>query len=185
MAKGESFERHVVLLRAVNVGGRNKIQMAALRELLEGLGYGNVRTHLQSGNAVFAPDGRGPVQTGREIEEALAEELGVTAGVLVRTRLELEGVIAANPLLPVASNPARLLVTFLSDHPDPDALGELVPADFDPDVFAVGDREIYLWCPEGVNATKLGNSFWEKRFGVVATARNWRTVTRLLELAGE
>jgi len=174
----------VALLRAVNVGGRNRIAMARLRELLEGLGYGDVRTHLQSGNAVFTVAGTRGSEEGvaREIERALAEDLGLAARVLVRSRAELERVVAANPLLDVADDHARLLVTFLSDAPDREVVGELAPAEFEPDVFALGEREIYTWYPDGVRATKLSNAFWERRLGVVATGRNWNTVTRLLEL---
>jgi len=159
--------------------------MASLRELLQALGYGEVRTHLQSGNVVFTAPGKAPGRARQEIERALIEQLGVDARVLVRSREELELAVAANPLLDVASDPARLLVTFLSRSPDRDLISELAQADFEPDVFALGEREIYVWCPEGVHATKLGNAFWEKRLGVVATARNWRTVTKLLEMAGE
>jgi uncharacterized protein (DUF1697 family) len=179
----------VAFLRAVNVGGRNRIAMSDLRELLESLGYGEVRTHLQSGNAVFAAAaaaaGGSPEQLAREIEGALAGEVGLRVKVLVRTSAELERAIAANPLLDVAGDHARLLVTFLSHAPDREVIAELAPADFEPDVFAVGEREIYVWYPEGVRATKLSNAFWERRLGVVATGRNWRTVTRLLELMRE
>jgi uncharacterized protein (DUF1697 family) len=174
------------LLRAVNVGGRNRIAMADLRELLEGLGYGAVRTHLQSGNAVFTPSGTpSPEALAREIEGALVEQVGLEVKVLVRTRSEIERAITANPLLDVAEDHARLLVTFLSRAPDPEALTALAPAEFEPDVFAVGEREIYTWYPQGVRATKLSNAFWERRLGVVASARNWKTVTRLLELMDE
>jgi uncharacterized protein (DUF1697 family) len=176
--------KHVALLRAVNVGGRNRISMADLRELLVGLGYGEVRTHLQSGNAVFTATTTPPERVAQTIERALADELGLAARVLVRTRAELERVVAANPLLDVASDHARLLVTFLSAAPARGALSELVPADFEPDMFAVGEREIYAWYPEGVRATRLSNAFWERRLGVIATGRNWNTVMRLLELAG-
>jgi uncharacterized protein (DUF1697 family) len=175
---------HVALLRAVNVGGRNRVAMAQLRELLEGLGYGEVRTHLQSGNAVFTAGAAPPERVAREIERALADELGLAVNVLVRTHAELEAVVAQNPLLDIAGDHARLLVTFLSDAPAQEALSGLAPADFEPDVFAVGEREIYVWYPDGVRATRLSNAFWERRLGVVATGRNWNTVTRLLELAG-
>lgn len=177
--------KYAVLLRAVNVGGRNKIAMARLRELLEGLGYEGVRTHLQSGNAVLTAAGKSPQRVGEEIEGVLAAELGLEAKVLVRTKGELEQVIADNPLLDIADNPARMLVAFLSDAPDGETVRQLAPAEFEPDVFAVGEREVYVWYPEGVRATKLSNAFWEKRLGVVATGRNWNTVTRLLELTDE
>lgn len=178
----------MALLRAVNVGGRNRIAMSDLRALLEGLGYGGVRTHLQSGNAAFTtPEAAfgDAERLAREIEGALAEEAGLAAKVLVRSRAQLERVIAANPLLEAADDPARLLVTFLSGAPDPGILDELTPAEFEPDVYAVGEREIYAWYPDGVRATRLSNAFWERRLGVVATGRNWNTVTRLLELMDE
>ena len=179
-------ERYVALLRAVNVGGRNRIAMAALRELLQGLGYGSVRTHLQSGNAVFtAPAGATPEPVAEEIEGALLAELDLAAKVLVRTRAELQRIVAGNPLLDVATDHRRLLVAFLSGPPAPDAVNQLAPADFEPEVFAVGEREIYVWYPEGVQAARLSNAFWERRFRVVATGRNWNTVTRLLEIMGE
>jgi uncharacterized protein (DUF1697 family) len=183
MTSRDSPERQVAFLRAVNVGGRNRVPMAELRRLLEGCGYGDVITHLQSGNAVFDAPGGTPRETAGQIESVLAEELGVSARVLVRSAAELERAIAGNPLADVATDPARMLVTFLSEAPAREAAEGLVPADFEPDVFAFGEREVYVWCPEGLNATKLSNAFWEKRLRVVATGRNWRTVTRMLELA--
>jgi uncharacterized protein (DUF1697 family) len=176
----------VALLRAVNLGARNRIAMADLRELLQGLGYSAVRTHLQSGNAVFTgPPGAAPESLAAEIEAALVAELGLQARVLVRTRSELERVLVANPLLDVATDHGRLLVMFLSGTPDPDAVGGLAPADFEPEMFAVGEREIYAWYPEGVQTARLSNAFWERRLMVASTGRNWRTVTRLLEMMGE
>ncbi len=172
----------VALLRGVNVGGNNLVPMARLRELLNELGYGDVRTHLQSGNAVFSAPGIAPEQVAGEIEEQLARRLALQVRVIVRTGEELARVVAANPLPEAVVEPARLLVNFLSAAPDEELLGALDPADFEPDVFGVGEREIYVWCPEGVRATKLSYAFWEKRLGVTATARNWNTVTRLWEL---
>jgi uncharacterized protein (DUF1697 family) len=174
--------RQVALLRGVNVGGNNKVPMAHLRELMQALGYEDVRTHLQSGNAVFTATGVAPERAAQEIEGQLERHLGLGVRVLVRTGEELARVVGANPLPEATSEPARLLVNFLSAPPDPERLRELDPADFEPDLFGVGEREIYVWCPEGVRATKLSHAFWEKRLGVVATARNWNTVTRLLAL---
>jgi uncharacterized protein (DUF1697 family) len=183
-ADGERTPRLIALLRGVNVGGNNRVPMAHLRELMGELGYGDVRTHLQSGNAVFTAPGTPPEQAAQEIERALASSLGLGVRVLVRTAEELARVVSANPLPDaVADEPSRLLVTFLSAPPDPARLRELDPLDFEPDLFGFGEREIYVWCPEGVRTIKLSYAFFEKRFGVVATARNWNTVTKLLELA--
>jgi uncharacterized protein (DUF1697 family) len=185
-SKQASEERYLALLRAVNLGARNRIAMADLRDLLQELGYGAVRTHLQSGNAVFTAKGApAPEKVAAEIEGALVAQLGLQAKVLVRTHAELERAIAVNPLLDVADDHGRLLVMFLSGQPDRGVVAELAPADFEPEVFAVGEREIYAWYPEGVQAAKLSNAFWERRLAVFSTGRNWRTVTRLLELMGE
>jgi uncharacterized protein (DUF1697 family) len=174
--------RQVALLRGVNVGGNNRVPMAQLRELLQELGYEDVLTHLQSGNAVFTTSGSSAERIERKIEEQLEHHLGLRVRVLVRTGEELARVVDTNPLPAAVSEPSRLLVTFLSAPLDPEALSSLDPTAFEPDLFGVGDREIYVWCPEGVRTIKLSYAFWEKRFGVIATARNWNTVTKLLAL---
>ncbi len=181
MSGSRSSDRHVVLLRAVNVGAHNRISMASLRELLEGLGYERVRTHLQSGNAVLSADMR-PEQVQAEVEQALAQA-GTEVRVMVRDELELERVIAENPFAGLIEDPARMLVAFLHGAPDPERVRELAPADFEPDRFAIGEREVYALYEHGMGRTRLSNAFWERQLGVVATGRNWNTVTRLLELA--
>lgn len=176
--------RTVALLRGVNVGGRNKVAMAELRGVVEGLGYSEVETHLQSGNVVCAVAGDAPQRVAAKLEAAIEDAFGFAIPVLARTAAELRAAVAANPLVDMAENPSRLLVTFLSGPVDREKL-EGVDADaFAPDRFAAGEREIYVWAPDGVSETKLTWAFWERRLGVIATARNWNTVTRLLELAG-
>ena len=184
-ASSARASRQIALLRGVNVGGHNRVPMAHLRELLHDLGYEDVRTHLQSGNAVFTAVGTPPEVAAQEIEGQLARSLGLGVRVLVRTAADLARVVSANPLPDAVAEPSRFLVTFLSAPPDPDLLGELDPADFEPELFGFGERELYVWCPEGVRTLKLSYAFLERRFGVVATARNWNTVTRLLALARE
>ncbi|MHB1469637.1 MAG: DUF1697 domain-containing protein [Solirubrobacteraceae bacterium] len=173
----------VVLLRGVNVGGRNKVPMAELRALAGGLGYHAAKTHLNSGNLVCDPSGKPPQRVAESIEAAIAERLRLSISVLVRTAAELEAILAANPLRDAADNPSRLLVTFLSAPARAAALDDLDADTFAPDRYAAAGREIYVWAPNGVSETKLTWSFWEKRLGVTATARNWNTVTRLLQLA--
>jgi uncharacterized protein (DUF1697 family) len=177
-----SAKRQVALLRGINLGRSKRIAMADLRALVEGLGYADVRTHLQSGNVLLTTSAS-PARAAKAIEGALDAELGVDVRVLVRTDDELASVVDRNPLGDVATDPARLLVTFLSGRPDPKRLRALDPADFEPDVFRAGAREIYVWCPNGYAGTKLTHAFWEKQLGLTGTARNWRTVTKLLELA--
>lgn len=172
----------MALLRGINVGGHNRVPMAELRALVEGLGHTEVRTHLQSGNVIFT-SARDPGRIATEIEEGLVQRLGLGIRVLVRTRDELAEVVAANPLGFVATEAARHFVGFLSAAPDPQRVAALEPADHEPDQFRVLGREIYLWCPGGARDTRFTNAFVERRLGVTATARNWNTVTRLLALA--
>ncbi|MEU1725607.1 DUF1697 domain-containing protein [Actinomadura sp. ATCC 39365] len=176
------MSRQVALLRGVNVGGRNMVSMAELRELLAGLGFEDVKTHLQSGNVVYT-SGKSPDKAAAEIEAALARDLGVPVPVLARTGTELGEILKANPLGDVAADDALHLVTFLSEKPDAGPIKALDPDAFKPDVFKHVGKEIYVWCPDGVRNTKLSYSFWEKKLGVTATARNWKTVCKLHELA--
>lgn len=174
------MSRYVALLRGVNLGRHQRIAMADLHRLLTGLGHTDVATYLQSGNAVFTSADTEPDRLAADIQRALAAELGLSVPCLVRGRDELRRVVDANPFGDVAIDPARLLVIFLSHRPGSGMLSGVAPETYAPERFAVGDREIYVWCPEGVRNLKLSHSFFEKRIGCVATARNWNTVTNLL-----
>ncbi len=174
--------RQVALLRGINVGGHNRLPMARLRELMEGLGLRDVRTLLQSGNAVFT-SALTAEESAAGLEAALASELGLTARVLVRTMEEVAGVVEANPLPEAAAEPARFLVLFLSAPPDLERLGDLDRAAYGPECVAVRGREIYVWCAVGIIESKALKVLTDRRLGVSVTARNWNTVTRLLDLA--
>ena len=176
--------RHVVLLRGINVGGRRKIAMAELRELLGGLGYGDVRTLLQSGNVVLSSD-LPPDRLAAELERQIEDGLGVDPAVIVRSRDELAAVVEHDPLRGVATDPRRYQVSFLSGEPDRDAAAALVEAVTEPERAVVSGREIYAWHPDGLQRSELAKllAASERRLGVAATARNWNTVTKLLALA--
>ena len=174
--------RQIVLLRGINVGGHRRVVMADLRELLTGLGYGDVQTHLQSGNVVLTSGVRAD-RLGRQLEQQLVDGLGLAIRVVVRTRHELEAVIERNPLAAVATDPSRHVVSFLSAVPDASVVRELTGVDVAPEQFAFSGREIYAWHPNGINGSRLAKLLSEKRLGVTATVRNWNTVTKLLALA--
>lgn len=175
--------RYAALLRGVNVGGRGMLAMATLRELLLSLGHTDVATYLQSGNAVFGTKSQAsPRRLARDIETALHDRAGLDVRVLLRTRDELQQVVDGNPLADVATHPSRFLVIFLDDRPEPGRARAIDPVGFGPDRFAVRDREVYVWCPEGLSKTKLTHAFFEKQLGVAATGRNWNTVRALLAL---
>ena len=178
--------KYVALLRGVNVAGTNKVKMDELRRLFADLGHTEVGTYLQSGNVVFADDAPGDDRTGLAagIEKAIADRMGLTVTVLLRTRAELEKVLAANPYLDRETDPAKLPVTFLAEAPDPERAAALsIPAG-ETGVFTLIGREVYLHTPDGYGRTKLNNAFLERKLGVAATTRNWKSVGALHELLG-
>ena len=158
--------------------------MADLRELLEGHGYEDVRTHLQSGNVVLTST-RSRRQLERTLERQLAERFGFDISVLVRTRAELAKVVERNPLGKVATDESRHVVSFLSRRLPAAVARELETADVAPERVAISGREIYAWYPNGIQRSPLGKLLDDSRLGVVSTARNWNTVVKLLELASE
>jgi uncharacterized protein (DUF1697 family) len=174
--------RYAGFLRAVNVGGHNKVPMARLRELATGLGYADVATYLQSGNLVLtAPAGKATAIESA-LHDVLLDDFGVDAEVMVRDRSQLAAVIEANPFGDIADDPKKLLVSFLHKQPTAKARGACDPEEFAPERFEFGDRCIYLWHPDGVGRSKMSVAPWGKRLGVPGTARNWRTVTTMLEM---
>lgn len=174
--------RHVVLLRGINLASRNRVSMARLREALEKRGLQDVVTHGQSGNVLLS-SARKPAAVATAVEECLADDLGVESRVVVRTVAEVAKAVEADPLADVADDPSRHFVVFLSRAPAKARTRELLELDVAPDQLAFGRREAYLWCPNGLRASKLGRLDLDERLGVTATSRNARTVARLLELA--
>jgi uncharacterized protein (DUF1697 family) len=174
--------RHVSLLRGINVGGHNMVSMARLRALYEALGCEDVATYLQSGNVVFRRD-RDPAGVGRGVERAIKRELGLDVRVLDRTHADLAEIVEVDPF--PKADPSRRLVMFLSAPPGKEIAREIGHVTLGPDEARLIGRELHLHCPDGVGNSKLPGLLNERRLGVTATARNWRTVTRLLELSGD
>lgn len=154
--------------------------MADLREVLAGLGYTAITTHLQSGNAVFAAPDRDPADLEAEIEDGITAGLKLSVRVLIRTAGQLRAVIERNPI--EVRDPARFLVSFLESAPDPERLRTFDPAPYAPEEMRAGDREIYFYLPDGIGRAKLPPAL-NRHLGLAATARNWNTTAKLLELA--
>jgi uncharacterized protein (DUF1697 family) len=173
--------RTVALLRGINVGGNKKVPMAQLREVLTELGYSDVKTYVNSGNVVFG--GRKASQ--RRIEDALEETFGWRIPVVLRTREELAAVLEADPHGRIASNPSRYLVSFSGSAEPLDAskVDDVTPGPNE--ALAIIGREAYLWLPDGVHASPLAKAIVDRRFGVVLTARNWRTVEKLYAMTDD
>ena len=176
--------RYIAFLRGINLGPKRRVSMAKLRETLEEAGYEDVRTLLQSGNVVLTGNGKA-AQVERDLAGTLRETFGFDIAVVVRTRAELAAVVANDPFAGEADDPARYQVSFLSGKPAAARVKELEAAAVAPEHVAVRGREVYAWHPGGVGRSKLAGLVTDRRLGVEVTARNWRTVTKLLELADE
>ena len=178
------MDSFVLLLRGINVGGRNRLPMADLTALLATLGMADVVTHLQSGNVVCTGPGTAAGVAGR-LAAALATELGLTVPVVGRTAAEWAALVDANPLTGCTDDPKLLHVTVLDGVPDGSRVEDLEreASAFAPERLAVSGADVYLFCPGGYADTPLQNAFLERRLGRVATTRNWRTVTALAGLA--
>ncbi len=177
-------ERMVALIRGINVGRTKRVAMADLRELVAELGYSDVRTLLNSGNAVFTDPGGDPENAALRIAAAIASRCAVSARVTVLTATELAAIVRANPLLEMGDDPSRLLVAVLADSAEQTRLEPLLEREWTPECLALGDRVAYLWCPGGVLKSRLPAEI-ERLVGDAVTTRNWRTITKLHALAYE
>ena len=176
--------RHVVLLRGINIGPRNRIAMGELREALAEAGFEDVRTYLQSGNVVVTSTAK-PESVRRKCEQLISERFGLEIAVVVRTRAELAAVVKRNPLGKVATDPKRYQVSFLSAKLPAKVVRELEAVAAPSERLVASGREVYAWHPDGVARSKLWAKLAGKDLGVTATSRNWTTVETLLELAAE
>lgn len=156
--------------------------MPELRSLLTEAGFEDVRTYVASGNVVLRSDAA-PSELGSEAEKLIAARFGFDVDVIVRTGRELAEVVRRNPLAEIAVNPKRYQVSFCDGEPHPDAVERAAALAVPPErVVAIG-REVYGWHPEGIGRSKLWGKLAGDGLGVRATARNWTTVTTLLEMA--
>jgi uncharacterized protein (DUF1697 family) len=177
-------ESYVALLRGINLGARNKVSMADLKELFAALKAEDVETYLRSGNVVFKSAAADRAQLTDEIESRIRAELGLDVTVLLRTKTELGKVVAGNPFAGGETDVTKLHVTFLAEAPERALVRKLDPARAGRDEFRVVRQEIYLHCPDGYGRSKLSNAYFERQLGLAATTRNWNTVTQLGALAG-
>jgi uncharacterized protein (DUF1697 family) len=171
----------VALLRGINVG-KKQLPMADLRAVFEALGCEDVTTYVQTGNVIFRTT-KSDAELLAALERRLAKDHSLDVRVLLRTPKQLATVLAKNPFLEDGRDPAKLHVTFLAEKPDRTRIRDLDPSYGAPDELEVVGQEVYLHCPNGYGRTKLNNAFVERTLGVAATTRNWKTVTKLADLA--
>jgi uncharacterized protein (DUF1697 family) len=173
---------HIALLRGINVGRAKRVAMADLRALMEGLGFTEVRTLLNSGNVVFDVPATISGDIAGSIERGLTRRLRVSARVIVLRDAELTAIVRGNPLQKIAADPSRLLVSIFGDPADRARLVDLSRQDWAPEAMALGGRASYLWCPGGIVRSPLAQAVGRVT-GDRATARNWATIMKLQRLA--
>ncbi|MFF4645057.1 DUF1697 domain-containing protein [Streptomyces sp. NPDC001389] len=180
-------KKYAALLRGINVGGKKKVPMAELRSVLEELGHGDVRTYLQSGNAVFSSAVQDPAALARELEAAVEVRFGFPVKCLVVDGAYLRAVAEACPFPAAGLEGRQLHATFLSEQPRPERFAALDPAAYHPEDYRLGDRVLYLYAPGGLGTSELGAALHRPALlkGIDATTRNWNTVAKLVELAAD
>jgi uncharacterized protein (DUF1697 family) len=187
---------HVALLRGINVGGRNKVPMADLREVVTSLGHTGVTTYIQSGNVLFSTADTDTAKLAAALESAVGERFGIWSSVVVLSRDELSEVLASNPY-PDEPNPKLVHVVFLNTAPPADLLARVATAESAAaakggrdTVRAVG-RALFVHTPDGFGKSELAQALFriisapaqQKKQDLTATARNWATATTLLSLS--
>ncbi|HVR77261.1 MAG TPA: DUF1697 domain-containing protein [Acidimicrobiia bacterium] len=178
----ETAGRVLALLRGVNVAGRSMLSMAELKAQLDASGLPDVRTHLNSGNLLLLPGSTDPPELAPLIQQVIRDRFDLEIGVIIRTREELEDVVARNPLLEQGATGTQLHGILLAATPDETRVADLDPDRSPPDRFVVSGKEIFVHYPRGSGRSKLNLDYFERKLGVIGTARNWNTMTRLLEM---
>jgi len=171
--------RFVALLRGVNVGKAKRVPMAEFRALLATLGYSDVQTLLNSGNAVFSSTGRSTTAHAKRIRAAIAATLDVDVPVIVKSAAEMAAIVSGNGLASIVTNPSRLLVAFTGDAETLTGLAALEPLIKAPERLLLGKHALYFWCPDGIHESPAANALLGK-LGRAATTRNWATVAKIV-----
>ena len=179
------MKKYISMLRGINVSGQKKIKMTDLKSLYESLGFDNVQTYIQSGNVIFESSILDVEKLKRNIEQNIEKTFGFSVSVIIRSNDEFESIINRNPFIGQRSteDDTKLLVTFLTDAPPESIANAIQQFVTKPEALEVRGKEIYLHCPNGYGKSKLSNSFLERKLGVTATTRNWKTVKKLYELS--
>ncbi len=175
------MDTYIALLRGINVGSNNRLPMAELVDVLEGLGLSSIKTYIQSGNVVFQGKDINSVNLSQQISAAIEKRCGFVIPVLILSVNELENAIVLNPFPEANAEPNTLHFFFLSSLPAQPNLAALESVKKDSEQFKLIDKVFYLYTPEGVGRSKLAMKA-EKALGVAVTARNWRTVSEIMEM---
>jgi uncharacterized protein (DUF1697 family) len=177
---------YIAMLRGINVGPHKRMKMEKLRASCEALGCQRVKTYIQSGNVVLQAAKLSPLTLARKIEARILADFGFSAAVILRTREEMQEIITRNPLLEEHGiDPSKLHVVFLPVAPASAAVKKLETLTLTPDRLRHSGREIYFYFPNGVSGSSLWKHNLDRVLSVTSTMRNWNTVNKLSEMAGQ
>ncbi len=176
----------VAFLRGINVGGNKAVPMARLKALFEALGFAQVKTHLNSGNVVFAATEKDRAKLANAIEDSLEKAFGFRPATILRDAAALKKIMERNPFPKMATDdPSHLVVMLLATKPDKDASKRIAAAHRGVEEIRILGEDAFITYPNGIGKSKLTNALLEKQLGVAGTARNWNTLTKLLAMAEE
>ena len=176
----------VALLRAVNLGSHHKVSMAQLRTALTEAGCSDVRTYVQSGNVVLSSRARTSARVAADVGDVLRESFDIDTPVLVRTPAQLQAIAEWSPFRDqAAERPTSVHVIHLDAEPDPDSLAVLLGTDWGDDRVAARGLEVVIAYGATMHDSRLQHGPLVRRLGTTGTARNWRTLLALADLAAD
>lgn len=175
------MKTYFVLLRGINVSGKNIIKMAALKDALLAAQFKNVTTYIQSGNIILSSD-LTKKEVSAKIQQLINDEFQLQIAVFCLNVLDMETALQNNPFANETEG-NKIFFTFLSDTPQPELINALESIDFGDDLFKIINNVLYFYLPSGMSTSKLNNNFFEKKLKVTSTGRNLNTINKLLQLA--
>lgn len=175
--------KYVAFLRGINVGGKTIVKMEELRKVFFGLGFENVKTYIQSGNVLFETDERNEAKLTAKIKQAVEENFFKTP-VMIRSIQEVADAVKNNPFADEDFEDKLFHLVFLAEKLSDEKAAMLLSNNSEKEKFAVRNREVYCLLRDGAAGSLLGKKYIDNKLKTPATARNWRTMKKILELVG-
>jgi uncharacterized protein (DUF1697 family) len=165
--------------------GHNSMKMTGLSNMFKDLGFNDAETYIQSGNVIFSDNSdTSQSEIALNVEKSISDRYKYKIPAMIRTVQEMRNLIPVNPYLQEESfDPSKMAVMFLHEEATDEQIYKVAHIRYPPDKFKINGSEIFIYCPNGFGKTKLYTNFFEKKMGVTGTARNWKTITTILEIA--
>ena len=173
--------KYVAFLRGINVGGKNKIKMETLGEVISALGFQNVKTYINSGNVIFETAEADDRKIAEKIERAIENEFGLKIKTMTRTISEIKEIVENNPFSGQFESDKDLHVFFLDEEIPTEKRELLLSNNNENEQYFVRNREIFCLLRVSVLDSLMGKDYIGKKLKISATARNWRTINKILE----